>query len=445
MPQVRLLIVCYYFPPAAGGGVQRVLKWCKYLPEHGVDVHVLCPDDPGWHDVDGDLTVPPNITVHRTVNRSPQSIRPAEALHGKRGLARLFTKARLLPRRLLVPDIHVRWARDAGRQGRKLHRQTPFDVVLSSSPPESSHIAGRSIARHARIPHVVDLRDSWLDLPHLRLDRRSVRLKHWINERIARRVVGNADLVTAVSEPIAVEQRRRYPALDQSDRVKTIVNGVDFDDLASLPSTERAPEDKNAFLILYTGNFFGVQSPQSLLTGLLHAAESSEAFAQHARMRFIGTLRAEDHAYIAQQPLLERMVRSAPFMPYRLVLASQHTADLLYLYIAPGPKNRAVYTGKLFEYLASQRPILAAIPHDGVAADLLARTDGHDIVNPASPDDIRDCLLARFSDWQASPGATPSIPLSQDVETFISRKGQAQQLYAYLRETVDKSYPDNPE
>src|SRR4051812_31301579 len=106
---MRVLLVTYYFPPAGGGGVQRVLGWCRHLPAHDVDVTVVAPQEPHWIDQDTTLVIPGDTRVLRTVDPSPAAVIPREALAQVRGVRRLLRKLALQPRRFAVPDIHRRW------------------------------------------------------------------------------------------------------------------------------------------------------------------------------------------------------------------------------------------------------------------------------------------------------------------------------------------------
>src|SRR6188508_357827 len=106
---MKVLLVTVYFPPAGGGGVQRPLKFATHLPGLGIETHVLAPDDPKWIHRDEELPLPTQAWVHRARYVGPEGRKPAEELHGKQGLARTATQARLLGRRLLVPDENVSW------------------------------------------------------------------------------------------------------------------------------------------------------------------------------------------------------------------------------------------------------------------------------------------------------------------------------------------------
>ena len=260
---MRALIVSYYFPPAGGGGVQRVLKLCKHLPAFGWDVDVLAPDDPKWvaHDPGLAAEIPAGTVVHRARYRGPSDERPAaDVLAGAEGLRGVATRAGLYGRQLLVPDPRVVWVPDAARAAVRIVRERSASVVLTTSPPSSAHMIGNVVARRTGVPWIADLRDSWLANPHRRYDRRSVRAKRAVLETMARRTFARVSALTAVTETIADEARALAPAGTPS---AVISNGCDFDEFAGL---EHTPSDR--LRILHAGFFFGVRSPRPFLEAL---------------------------------------------------------------------------------------------------------------------------------------------------------------------------------
>jgi glycosyltransferase involved in cell wall biosynthesis len=422
---MRLLIVSYYFPPAAGGGVQRVLGWSKYLSEFGIEVDVLAPDDPGWLHEGGGLKVPDGVTVHRTRNPSPRAVRPGKELEGQQGLGKVVRTAQLQPRRLLVPDIHVGWYLAARKTAVELIRTRNIRAVLSTSPPRSAHLIGAHVARRTGIPWIADYRDSWLDLPHTRLEQRSVRGKHKLQVRIANRAMRHASLATTVSEPLAADLRKRHPAVP----VKVITNGVDFAELADLappPALASGGDRSEYFVLTYTGNFFGRQSPRTFLDALEQLLEREPDRARTLRVRFVGSMQPEQEARIVGGALGD-VVEHVAFESYAEVLADQHAADALLLYVAPGMGSEGVYTGKVFEYVASRRPVLALTPDGNVAGDLLRRAGTGTIVDPDSVDAIATAIAQLHDAWQRA-GRVADADTPEDVLTSISRREQAGQL-----------------
>lgn len=423
---VRVLIISYYFPPAAGGGVQRVLSWCKYLPSLGCEVHVLAPDDPRWIDSGGGLEVPSETIVHRCSNPSPVSLRPREYIAAAGNpLARAWRRLRLLPRRFMIPDMHIGWARSAVSLGCDIVTTHDIDVIISSSPPETTHVIASRIARRCDVRWIADFRDSWLDLPHLRLDRASVRFKHHLNEMLARRIMQRACAATTVSEPLASSLHDRHPAMP----VHVITNGIDLDQLQDLPDPapllDGTPRSER-FVVSYTGNFFGRQSPQTFLAAVSRLLTEQPSIRDLLRIRFVGGLKAEDHATIDSSSDLLAVTERIPFMDYRNVLAEQASADVLMLYVAPGEGSEGVYTGKVFEYIASGRPVLALVPKHNVCIDLLQQAGTGRIVDPNDVDAIARALGDELQAWLNGSRSTHEVP--SDVLTAISRQELAARL-----------------
>ncbi|MCW2960845.1 MAG: group 1 glycosyl transferase [Thermoleophilia bacterium] len=441
---LRILVITYYFPPAGGGGVQRVLSWCRHLPQHGIEVTIAAPEEPRWVDVDPTLVVPVSTTVIRTPDPSPAAVIPREELAKLTGVRRLLRRLALQPRRLAVPDIHRRWRRPAVRAILEQARAAggaPWDIVISSSPPETTHLIARDVARKLDIPWVADFRDSWLDLPHLRMDRLDVRLKHAVNARLARATLRHAAAITTVSEPLAADLRARHSGLD----VHVLENGVEFEAVRRAQQRSDGFRDRGRFVVAYTGNFFGLQSPAAFLDAVELASDRDRAFADDLLVRFVGGLKPADRARIDASARLRGVTELAGFLRHDDVLATQHAADLLLLYVAPGRGSQGIYTGKVFEYVAARRPVLAQAPSDNVASALLeraglttapgARVDPHDVPGTA------DALLAAWSAWRAADGAnggrTPDVEITQDVLDSVSRERVARRLADLLTHLRD--------
>src|SRR5436189_4919189 len=260
--RVKLLLVTLYFPPAGGGGVQRPLKFATHLPAHGIETHVLAPDDPKWIHVDSELQPPTQAWVHRARYLGPRSRKLADDLHGRRGLDRVTRQARSFSRRLLVPDENVGWNLTAIPASVRIARADGIDVVLTTSPPNSVHLVGAAVKRATGARWVADLRDSIAAHPHRRVERAAVRAKEKISESVARLVARQADVIVAASEAIAGEALTLEPA----GVVTTILNGADFDDFAGL---EYRRADR--FRLTHPGSFFGKRDPRPFLTALAQA------------------------------------------------------------------------------------------------------------------------------------------------------------------------------
>jgi glycosyltransferase involved in cell wall biosynthesis len=410
---VKVLLVTMYFPPSGGGGVQRSLKFATHLPELGIETHVLAPDDPKWIHRDDDLPPPTLAWVHRARYIGPAGRKPAEELHGTMGLERLQRQTALFGRRLLVPDENVTWNLTAIPAAIRIVRDEGIDVVLTTSPPASVHLIGAAVKSATGVRWVADLRDSIVAHPHRDAERLAVRAKEQGARLVGRLVAGRADAVVAVSDAIAEEVEQ----LGTQGPVVSIANGSDFDDFAGLEYTRG-----DRFRITHAGSFFGKRDPRPFLTAL--------ARVDGVVARFVGDFRSSDREWAEELGLGDRL-ELIPYVPRRRSLELQRDSEALLLLIPEaGGRGRGVLSGKVFEYLAAERPILAVVPPDGAAAKLLADTGAGVVVAPDDVDGIARELGALRDAWQA--GALDGTPLSDEWRRRLSRRARVEELAELL-------------
>jgi glycosyltransferase involved in cell wall biosynthesis len=411
---MRVLLVTMYFPPAGGGGVARPLKTATHLPELGIDMHVLAPDDPKWLHRDEELAPPPGVRVHRARYVGPRGRLPGEELHGLEGTDRLLRQAALFSRRLLLPDEFVTWGATAIPAARRIVRDEQIDVLLTTSPPASVNLIGAAVKQATGVPWVADLRDSIAANPDRNVERLSVRVKEQGQALVARLVARYADAVVGVSETIA-EEASELGAED----VHVIPNGCDFDDFEGLEYRRG-----ERFRITHTGTFFGKRDPRPFLRALADSRVDVVA-------RFVGGLRSADREFGDGLGLGDR-VEEIPHVPRRRALELQRDSEALLLLLPEaGGRGRTVPSGKIFEYLAAERPILAAVPTDGVAADLVRRAGAGIVVPPDDVTALREALTGLEARWRA--GALDGSPLSGDLRESLSRKARSRELADVLR------------
>jgi glycosyltransferase involved in cell wall biosynthesis len=416
---VKALIVSLYFPPAGGGGVQRPLKFATHLPELGVETHVLAPDDPKWIHRDDELQPPTLAWVHRARYVGPKGRKPAEELHGTQGLVRLSRQAQLAGRRLLVPDENVSWNLTAIPAAIRIVRREGIDVVVTTSPPSSVHLIGAAVQRATGVRWVADLRDSIVAHPHRRAERRVVRAKEQGEHAVARLVARSADAITCVSDAIAEEMRGRSPR----GRVVTIANGSDFDDFAGL---ERGPSDR--FRLTHTGSFFGKRDPRPFLTALKRSGLDDVV------VRFLGDFRSADREWAERLELGNRL-ELIPYAPRRRSLELQRDSEALLLLIPEaGGRGLGVLSGKVFEYLAAERPILAVVPPGGAAAKLIEEAGAGIVVGPDDVEGMAAALRELHARWRA--GTLDASPLSDEWRRRLSRRTRSEELVAVLDRVV---------
>jgi glycosyltransferase involved in cell wall biosynthesis len=413
---LKVLLVTLHFPPAGGGGVHRPLKFATHLPALGIETHVLAPDMPGAAE-NAELELPTQAWIHRVRYVGPRAGRASELVAGTAGLARIGTQAGLLGRRLLVPDENVPWSTLATPVAIRIARREAIDVVITTSPPPSLHLLGAAVKSASGAAWVADLRDPLTSHPHRRgYESRLAQLKEKTVGGVGRLVASQADAIVAASDAIAEEAR----ALQPKGKVVTIANGADFDDFAGL---EHHPSDR--LRITHTGNFHGKRDPKPFFRAL------AESGLEDVVVRFAGDVRAEDREYAEALGLGDR-VELLGYVSRRRSLELQRDSEVLLLLIPDsGGRGKGVLTGKIFEYLAAERPILGIVPPDGAAADLLHETGAGTIVTPDDVDAIRDALVELHRRWKG--GSLDGMRLSTEWRCRLSRAKRVEELADVLR------------
>jgi glycosyltransferase involved in cell wall biosynthesis len=414
---VKVLLVTRHFPPGGGGGVQRPLKFATHLPALGIETHVLAPDVPGSLPADAELELPTQAWIHRVRYVGPRAGRPAERLLAKQGLARVGTQAALLGRRLLVPDENVPWSTFALPVAIRLVRREKIDVVLTTSPPPSLHLLGAAVKRATGAAWVADLRDPLTSHPHRRgYESQLARLKEASVGGVGRLVASQADAIVAASDAIAEEAR----GLEPKGKVLTIANGCDFDDFAGL---EHHPSDR--LRITHAGHFHGKRDPKPFLQAL------AESGLEDVVARFAGDFREADRTYAESLGLGERLELLGDVSRRRSLELQRDSEALLLLVPESGGRGRGVLTGKIYEYLAAERPILAVVPSDGAAAQLVRETGAGVVVAPDDVEAILEALLDLHSRWR--DGSLDDTSLSGEWRQRLARGARVEELADVLR------------
>lgn len=360
----RLLLVCYYFPPAAGGGVARALSFARYLPPLGWNVTVLCADAESAPLTDAmrDLKLPSGTDVVRV----PM---PGAAARGRRAVigggggrpSALYRGARQASSWIWVPDSFVPWVPAATAAGRDLVSRLRFDAMLTTSPPDSVHLVG--LALDVR-PWIVDFRDPWIGLTY---KRPPTPFHAWRQRRLRASVVSRADLLLATTRASADLLR------DAGARVEILPNGWDPD---VAPAAAPARADGKLRLV-YTGTLWDVPAASTFLSATARALATHGA--RDLEVELIGPHESSERKLVERLGLTG-VVRFAGQVPYQESRRRQSAADVLLLLQVHGPGYEAAIPGKLYEYVASGRPILAFLP-TGEAADLVRRVGGW-VVDP---------------------------------------------------------------
>ena len=426
----RVLVVTYYFPPAGGPGVQRVLKTVRYLREAGFEPVVLTVDDGAFPSRDPGLAadVPDGVEVIRTRAPDPLALYgrwtgrgvPTGAVEGRGARARLALWVRA---NMFLPDARVGWvpfARHAGRMrlAEAARRVDPFAAVLTSGPPHSVHLVGRRLQRTG-VPWLADFRDPWTainfygDLPMSRPARA-------LDRFLERRVLRQADAVTTVS-PTWARLLERQGGLAPGS-VAVVHNGVDEADLGA---ARDVAVRRDAFVLAHVGSLYATRDPSAVweAVGRLRAAGGVERLV----VRLVGRT---DEAVLRSARATGAPVEAVPYVSHSEAVREQARAALLLLSVEPFPADRGMVTGKLYEYLASGRPVLGVGPADGDAAALLAETDGGAMFARDDVDGVAAELARQYRAWAAG---APLAGAAWPAVAPYTRRAQTARLADVIR------------
>ncbi len=440
----RVLILSYYFPPSGGAGVQRTLKFTKYLPDFNWQPVVLTVREGAYPARDASLwnDVPASAAVHRTASWDPyrlyarwtgQSGDDAVVQGSVEGKEDSW-KTRLaqwIRANVVLPDARVGWVPFAVRRGRQLLASGEIDAMLTTGPPHSTHLAGAALQWWTGTPWVADFRDPWTDinyyqeLPHTRWAQAA-------DAALERMVLRRADAVATVSptwrDLLASKVADAAPGA-ADERFYVVQNGFDEDDIPASPPSLGTTD---TFDLTHVGSLYASRNPTALWRALARLRAETDNL--RLRMRLVGTVDPNVRRALAAHDLTDR-TEHVPYVSHEEAVAYMQRAGLLVLSIESFAAAAGMMTGKIYEYLAAGRPVVGVGPPEGDAAALLDKTGGGRLFGWDDEDGLRRYIRAHYEDWARGEPRTGGTP-----ETLRSyrRRVQARRM-ADILETICSS------
>lgn len=372
----RVLVITYYWPPSGGSGVQRWVKFAKYLPQEGWQPVIYTPENPEYTVIDHTLgaEIPQEAEILRRPILEPYNA--YRRLMGKGASTDLKTlvtpisgnrkgwKQRLslwIRANLFLPDPRVGWVKPSVAFLKQYLAEHPVDVLVTTGPPQSMHLIGRRLHEELGIPWIPDFRDpwtKWYNMANLPLTARSWR-KH---RRLEQQVLDDATAVLTVSPFV----QRDFQAQTNTP-VAMVPNGFDAEDYMEEPSPD------GFFNLTQTGFLSAGGNPVVLWKVLGEMAAATPAFREALRIRLCGLVDPEVKESIVREGLASNLV-DLGYQPHAEAVREQQNASVLLLPLRDAPEMRVILPGKLFEYMAARRPILGFGQTDGAQALLLQET-----------------------------------------------------------------------
>lgn len=430
----RALIISYYWPPSGGAGVQRWLKFTKYLPAYGWHPVVMVPENPEYPVLDVTLAsqVAPETEVLKS--RIWEPVAYYNKLSGKsneltislssKGHKSLKDKLMLFVRtNFFLPDARLFWIRPCYKQLAAYIRNTPPDILITTGPPHSVHLIGLKLKKaFPHIPWVADFRDPWTKIEYYGEVFHAF-WAHWLHHRWERAVIRRADTVITVGADISNDFR----ALG-GRQVLTITNGFDPEDF---PVSMTPRHEK--FTITYVGNMVGSRNPHAFWRALAACLSSGKIDRSAIHIKLIGKIDQSIRNSISENGL-EAVVEECGYMAHDKAVKEQQAAHLLLLIINNVSSAKGIVTGKLFEYMASGNPVLLIGPPDGEAAMILAGVDGGTACEHSDENGLQSAIHSYYEVYKKGEhaGGDPSRILK------YSRKALTGDLAACLTSLTSK-------
>jgi glycosyltransferase involved in cell wall biosynthesis len=392
----RLLLITRAFPPQKVVGAIRPLKFVRYLPEFGWQPVVLTvKDGHTWQD-GTDPTfleeIPPVAEIVRTPTIEPpyRTLAPIAGEPSERSAPWYKRILRAFRALFLVPDDKIGWLPFAVQAGVRILRDKPVDLILATSPPPTALIIGALLSTWHKVPLVTDFRDPWTEFT----------FHNWLNNPLRRQieetleflVVQRSARIINVTPPRTRALAARHPDVP-GERFVTVTNGFDFHDYGP----PAAPPENDRLTMVYTGSFYYDREPVVFLDSLTELIEHYPSVGSDLRVVFAGSGQESLDQLIGDRNL-EEVVRTAGYLPYSESVALQKQADVLLLFLGTSPISTSWYPAKIFEYLATGRPVLAMVP-EGAAADLLREAGTGIVVNPTERHAIQRALVTLHRRW----------------------------------------------
>lgn len=426
----RVLIITYYWPPTGGSGVQRWVKFARYLPLHGWQPVIYTPENPEQLAVDTTLEaeIPESVEVLKTHITEPYELYKKflrKSGHSKEAVEvnpvnaqekSFMQKAAMWVRgNFFRPDPRCLWIRPSVKFLKEYLKEHPVDLIVSTGPPQSMHLIGRSLAAQTGLPWIADFRDPWTKIfyfKHLSMTRATER---W-HKKMEKKVLDEASAVVSVSPLVQQE----FQAMTQTP-VELITNGYDECDFPKGPCREAygctAENPEKEFVITHTGLFAADGNPTVLWDVLGERCRKDEKFRKSLSIRIIG--KTDKQVIMAMESAgLSGNIENKGYQPHAVATDEQRNASLLILPLRKEPEYKAVLPGKLFEYLASWRPVLGIGQTDGAMSMILNQTKTGVVLNW----DDRESV-ARFIDlcWEKHQEGALMVE-DADISAFTRRK-----------------------
>ena len=423
----KVLIITYYWPPAGGPGVQRWLKFVKYLPDFDIDPIVYIPENPTYPLLDEKLVadVPKNVTILKNKIIEPYAWASVFSKKNTKKISSgiipnqrkqsLIQKMMLWVRgNLFIPDARVLWVKPSVKYLSKYIEENGVDTVITTGPPHSLHLIGLQLKEKRNIKWIADFRDPWTTIGYhkaLKLTKSSAQ-KH---KDLESKVMNTADLLLVTSPTT----KKEFETIT-SKPIHVITNGYDVENVGRPALDEK-------FTLAHIGSFLSERNPRILWKALRELIKENPEFKKHFELKLIGATSQEVLDAI-EEFKLSAFVNNLGYVSHQEAVEQQRKSQVLLLIEIDSEDTKSIIPGKLFEYMVSERPILAIGPKDADFSVILQQTNAGTFAMYDEKDKVKETILKYFNLYLEQNLKVYPVGLQQ-----YSRKNLTKELAALLK------------
>lgn len=393
------------------GGVQRITKFCKYLPEFGWQPTVITVKNTVYYGFDETLLDEIPLTkIYRTESLDP--LRVAFKLGAKKEIKPSKSSQKSILNfmsELFLPDNKILWAPFAIQKAVELFKREEFDAILTTSPPHSIHFIGLYLKRKFGIPWVADFRDPWADSY---LEQENSSFKNSILRRMEKKILKNSDLVVSFNHKCSEDFLQK--SLNLKNKLITITNGFDKSDFNFLMPKEVQPK----FTLTYLGSISKYANPKRILLALKKLSE--KVGKEKIIVKFIGTF-TNNEIWNEIQAFSEFVeIQRIGYLSHSEALLEASKSDVLFLFTEENGTG-VVPSSKIYEYLAFRKQVLAVLP-DSDTKKILDEIDNARVCEPKDEEGILQAVSEFYQNWENGDLNLNESEISQFERRILTKK-----------------------
>jgi len=416
----KVLIITYYWIPSGGPGVQRWLKFVKYLPEFEVEPIVYIPENPTYPIIDENLKEDfANLTILKQKIREPYRV---ASLFSKKktqtissGIIPKKKNQSFLERLLLyirgnffIPDARVLWVKPSIKFLEKYIQENKIETVITTGPPHSLHLIGLGLQKKLNIKWIADFRDPWTSIVYhkdLKLSAKSEK-KH---KELERKVLQSANQIVVTSPSTKAEFEQITP-----QPIEVITNGYDIEKI------EKQPLDQK-FSLAHIGSFLSERNPRILWKALRELINENQDFKKDFELKLIGIV-SQEVLNAIKEFKLEKYVNNLGYLSHLQSVKEQRKSQVLLLIESDSYQTKAILPGKLFEYMVSGRPILAIANDESDIKDIIVSTNTGVFFDYSEKDRLKESILNYYRQYKENNLKSHPIGLQQYSRKNLTKK-----------------------